>query len=156
MIGNKIKERREELKLTQEELAKMIGIGKTAVSNYEQNISSPKASVLILLFSALKCDANYLFGDYIIKGDFQITGFEKEHILNYRLLDYFGKKAVDDLLKTEYLRCTEIQESPKDKSSPEQPKMSLALKIARSNDDRPLEIIEVDEEKLKNAPRKKL
>lgn len=42
------------------------------------------------------------------------------------------------------------------KVAAEQPKMSLALKIARSNDDRPMEIIEVDEEKLKNAPRKKL
>lgn len=156
MIGNKIKERREELKLTQEELGKMIGIGKTAVSNYEQNISSPKASVLILLFSALKCDANYLFEDYIIKGDFQITGFEKEHIVKYRLLDSFGKKAIDDLLETEYLRCAERGEISKDNLSSEQPKLSMALKIARSFDDRPLEIIEVDEEKLKNAPRKKI
>ena len=38
----------------------------------------------------------------------------------------------------------------------EQPKMTMALKAARSFDDRPMEIIEVDEEKLKNAPTKKL
>ncbi len=105
MIGNRIKKRREELKLTQEELGKLIGIGKTAVSNYEQNISSPKASVITLLFSALKCDANYLFADYILRNNFQFTESENKHIEKYRFLDSFGKSAIDGLLEAEHFRC---------------------------------------------------
>lgn len=38
---------------------------------------------------------------------------EIEHIVKYRTLDGYGKKAVDDLLETEYARCTEIKEEPK-------------------------------------------
>lgn len=37
---------------------------------------------------------------------------EIEHIVKYRTLDRYGKKAVDDLLETEYQRCTEIIDEP--------------------------------------------
>lgn len=156
MIGNKIKERREMLGLTQEELGKMLGIGKTAVSNYEQNLSAPKVSILIQLFSVLKCDANYLFEEYIVNDDFYLTDYEKKHIKKYRILDFYGKKAIDGLLETEHLRCAEHNIAEKNSSNSEQPKSSIALKAARSFDNKPIETIEVDENRLKNAPIKKL
>lgn len=111
MIGKKIKERREELGMSQEQLAKMIGVSKSAVSNYEVNISSPKETVLFKLFDALKCDANYLYEDYIVYDeDFAFNYNEKVHIKKYRELDTHGKKIVDLVLDEEYERCTYVEE----------------------------------------------
>lgn len=106
MIGKKIKERREELGLSQEQLAKMIGVTKSAVSNYEINISSPKETVLFKLFDALKCDANFLYEDYLdFERDFKFTVNEKNHIKKYRTLDKYGKDMVDTVLAKECIRC---------------------------------------------------
>lgn len=116
MIGKKIKQRREELGLSQEQLAKMIGVSKSAVSNYEVNISSPKETVLFKLFDALKCDANYLYEDYIVYDeDFIVTNSEKSQIKKYRQLDAHGKKMVDFTLNEEYERCVSIPENEYDK-----------------------------------------
>ena len=40
-IGSRIKQRREELGLTQPQLAKMIGVSKGSIGNYESEISCP-------------------------------------------------------------------------------------------------------------------
>lgn len=63
MIGDKLKQRRKELKLTQQQLAEMVGAKKNTISNYECGISSPNEDTIITLMEALQCDANYLF-DY--------------------------------------------------------------------------------------------
>lgn len=111
MIGKKIKERREELGLSQEQLAKMIGVGKSAVGNYETNISSPKETVLLKIFTALKCDANYLYEDFLKHDDnLEITSSEKKHIKKYRALDEYGQKAVDSALDIQYERCVKESE----------------------------------------------
>lgn len=157
MIGNKIKTRREELGLTQEELGILIGTGKTAVSNYEQNLSAPKVSILIQLFSALKCDANYLFEDYILDDNFRCSDGEKKHILKYRTLDIYGKKAINGLIETEYLRCKEQKsETGNSSDNSNTSNLSKAVRAARSADDKPIEIVERDESKFINAPAKKL
>lgn len=103
-IGSRIKELREAAGLTQEQLANKIGVTKSAVGNYEQNISSPKESVLYKLIDTLECDANYIFQDGMqIKGkDFLCTPIEQEHIKKYRLLDNDGKEIVDMILDREY------------------------------------------------------
>lgn len=62
MVGDKLKQRRMELKLTQQQLADMVGAKKTTISNYECGISSPSENTIITLMEVLKCDANYLFG----------------------------------------------------------------------------------------------
>ena len=64
-IGTRIKERREELGITQSELAFRLGISKGAVGNYETDANSPKASVMYKIFDILQCDANYLYQDEI-------------------------------------------------------------------------------------------
>ncbi|WP_239449906.1 helix-turn-helix transcriptional regulator [Lactococcus lactis] len=48
-VGNKIKEQRIFLGLTQEELAKKVGVGKTTISNYEVGLRSPKKPQMIKL-----------------------------------------------------------------------------------------------------------
>lgn len=64
-IGSRIKEARLALGINQEELAKMIGVTKGAIGNYEADISRPKEAILIALMKALNIDANYIYQDYI-------------------------------------------------------------------------------------------
>ena len=109
MIGNKIKEKRLELELTQAQLAEMTGIKKNTISNYENNISSPSDENIYKLMEVLKCDANYLF-EWEEVEDVKLSLHEKKHIKKYRVLDNFGKQAIDGLLETEYTRCTSAPE----------------------------------------------
>lgn len=104
-IGKRIKERREAIGITQEELARLLGVSKGAIGNYEAGISYPKIENMTKLFDILKTDANYLF-QYDVKSDeTKISEEEKKMILKFRFLDKYGKKSVKDLLENEYNRC---------------------------------------------------
>jgi len=52
-IGRSIRERRKQLKLTQERLAKMAGISRVQVSNIERNITNPKYQTIMRIFKVL-------------------------------------------------------------------------------------------------------
>lgn len=106
-FSSRLKERRENLNLSRAEFAKKIGVTASAISNYENDVSSPKADLLFGIFEALQCDANYLYQDDInISYEFKATLKEQEHIKKYRNLDDYGKKQVDTTLENEYSRCT--------------------------------------------------
>ena len=62
-FGKRLRERREALGLKQSTLGKMLGVTGSAIGNYENGYSSPKADVLYRAFDVLQCDANYLFQD---------------------------------------------------------------------------------------------
>lgn len=111
MIGDKIKERRIELGLTQAQLSKATDIKNTTISNYENNISSPNEENIFRLMKALKCDANYLFEWDEIE-DMKISYVEKKQIKKYRTLDEHGKRMVDFTLNEEYTRCTQTEKTP--------------------------------------------
>lgn len=64
-FSSRLKQRRKELGLTQEDLAKALGVTKGAIGNYESDVSSPRADILYQLFEVLQCDANYLYQDDI-------------------------------------------------------------------------------------------
>lgn len=106
-LANRLKERREQLGLTQGEVASILGITPGAVGNYENGVSTPKADILFKVFDALKCDANYLFQDEmknLSKKDVA-TPFEMDHLVKkYRDLDSHGKEMVDFTLEKEYER----------------------------------------------------
>lgn len=105
-IGTRIKERREELGITQVELASRLGITKGAVGNYETDANSPKASTMYKIFDILKCDANYLYQDEvgyqesIVPPDDERKLMALYHKLNdegrSKLIDY-----ADDLVQSE-------------------------------------------------------
>lgn len=103
MIGDKLRERRLQLQLTQLQVAELTNIKKNTISNYENNISSPSEENLLILMKVLKCDANYLFSDFVNNKSFSPK--EQEYIERYRILDEHGKKMVDFVLSEEYDRC---------------------------------------------------
>jgi phage repressor protein C with HTH and peptisase S24 domain len=70
--------------------------------------NSPNIEILAKICQIYDVKMSELLND---KSDFSFS--EKQHIKKYRTLDKYGKKAVDDLLETEYLRCTEIIDEPK-------------------------------------------
>ncbi|NLZ45376.1 MAG: helix-turn-helix transcriptional regulator [Clostridiales bacterium] len=106
-IGDRIKEKRINLGFSQVELAKLIGVTKGAVGNYENDTSIPKTEILLRIFDALKTDANYLYQDYMEdnKDDFILQDREKQKILVFRKLDSFGKDLVNTVLDMESMRC---------------------------------------------------
>ncbi len=61
-IGERIATRREELGLKQYQVAEHIGVTKTTMSKYENNINIPNADILARLASALRTSADYLCG----------------------------------------------------------------------------------------------
>lgn len=60
-FGEKLRQRRKELKLKQEDLARLIGVSKRTVINYEAGNSYPKSrDVYHKIAGALDIDVNYL------------------------------------------------------------------------------------------------
>lgn len=107
-LSNRLRERREQLGLTQGEVASLLGITPSAVGNYENGVSTPKADILFKVFDALKCDANYLFQDEMtsFSTENSATPEEMENLVKkYRTLDNYGKKQVNTILDNEYQRC---------------------------------------------------
>ena len=110
-IGKRIKEARNALNLTQEELANIIGITKGAIANYENETSHPKEPVMYKLIDALQVDANYLFQDVvnIPKKVNDVTLAEFDMVEKYRTLDEYGKDVVNTILDKELYRTNQQQ-----------------------------------------------
>ncbi|MFR8353560.1 MAG: helix-turn-helix domain-containing protein, partial [Blautia obeum] len=110
-VGSRIKELREDKEMSRSELADKIGVTIGAVSNYENEVSSPKEPILFKIMEVLGCDANYLFQDSInmpsMKNNFSV--FEHNLIKKYRELDTHGKDMVDTVLQKEFDRIADIQ-----------------------------------------------
>ena len=105
-IGTRIKECREKLGITQEELAALLGVSKGAIGNYESGNGYPKVENMTKLFKILQTDANFLFQDEVeSKKNAVISSQEEYHIKKYRTLDEYGKEVVDSVLDIESKRC---------------------------------------------------
>lgn len=102
-IGSRIKELRELNGISRNEFASMLGVTVGAISNYENDVSSPKEPILFKIIESLNCDANYIFQDSVkIKTQQNdVTLAEYEHIKKYRGLDDHGKEIVDYALDKE-------------------------------------------------------
>lgn len=104
-FGSRLRERREALGLKQGELGKMLNITGSAIGNYENGISFPKADVLYKVFDVLQCDANFLFQDEMKKSADPCGSTLEKHLLNtFEQLNDEGKEKVvdyaDDLIAT--------------------------------------------------------
>lgn len=106
-FGSRLRERREALGMKQSELGQLLGVTGSAIGNYENEVSSPKADILYRVFDVLHCDANYLFQDEIKeRRNCTATPDEMEKIIKkYRHIDKFGQETVLAVLDCEYNRC---------------------------------------------------
>ena len=66
-LNEKLAELREDMGLTQEELAEKINVGRSTISGYENGTSQPSYSVLIQLANFFHVNLDYLFGRTEIK-----------------------------------------------------------------------------------------
>lgn len=85
-FSSRLREKREALGLKQSELGKLLGVTGSAIGNYENGVSSPKADILYKVFDVLKCDANYLFQDEMREWQptYPLTPDEEHLVADYR------------------------------------------------------------------------
>lgn len=111
-IGEKIKQRREELGLTTKELAQLIGVSQAAISNYELGLNNPKTDIMPKILDVLHVDANYMFQDMCKSDSAKASPTSKELIMieKFRTLDTYGMDMVETVLQKEYDRCQSQKE----------------------------------------------
>lgn len=81
-FGDRLKEAREFVGYSRTDLAEKLGVTKSAISNYENGVSSPKEDILLKIFDVLNIEPNYLFQDSFTKISLQQK--EMEIIEAYR------------------------------------------------------------------------
>lgn len=99
-LGERIKYRREELKLSRGELAERLGVSPSAVSNYENGLSFPKEDVMLRLFDSLETEPNALFRDSFRDGGQVMSGLERTMLRKYRGLSPLGRETVRSVVET--------------------------------------------------------
>lgn len=93
-FGARCRARREELGLSRNTLAAMLGISPSAIANYETGVSFPKESLLLRLFDALHTDPNTLFQDHYRGGTEILSRSERTLIDRCRALSPKGREAL--------------------------------------------------------------
>lgn len=147
-IGSRIKQARLCIEMSQEELAKSVGVTKGAIGNYETDVSCPKEPILISLMKVLNVDANYIYQDYIQSINYSskqnckmnISEQERNLLLAYRAHPDM-QNAVNTLLGIKNVNSA-------DKKIP-------VYRAARSSDDHEDEMTYMSEERVQriiNAP----
>ena len=97
-FGSQMRRRREELGLSRVQLAEELSVSPSAISNYENGVSSPKEDVLLRLFDALQIDPNYLYRDSFRSGSFVCTRAEQELVERCRSLTALGRQTVHSMV----------------------------------------------------------
>lgn len=122
------------------ELAERLGISKSAVSHWLAGDNSPNIEILAKICELYDVKLSEMLNEKI-----EMTYAEKEFLKKYRKIDKFNKHGIEILEAVADVECKyidEIYERP-------------ALKIAKSQSDKPIEVVELSEDKLANAPPQK-
>lgn len=93
-FGEKLRDSRKALSLTQKQLADKIGAKHNSVSDWENDKNKPDPDTIELICGVLNISPDYLLG---VNSD-SLSAFEKELIKKYRSLDDRSKKMVDYIL----------------------------------------------------------
>ena len=108
-FGERLRYRREELGISREELAQLLGVSRSAIGNYETGVSSPKEEVLLRLFDALQVDPNYLYRDSFRSASSSCSHEERSLLEKYRLLNLTGRQTVHTLVDSLAAWQTELE-----------------------------------------------
>ena len=103
--GEIIKRRREELQMTQEELAERVGYKhKTSINKIEMGKQKIMQDKILIFAKALEFTPEQLMGWHDVEPapSVTLTNWEKELLKQYRALDHRGRNMVEVLLYQEY------------------------------------------------------
>lgn len=100
----RIKQRREQLDISQEQLAQQIGTSQKQISKYETGKNSPTADVLDALADALNTTVDYLLGrtdtpERPLRSEMDLDEIEKEVIRILRSKKPADRKRVMEIMK---------------------------------------------------------
>lgn len=98
MLANRVKNRREELKLTQDDLAKKMGYASRSSINKIEKGRPVSQKVIVKLANALEVSPSYLMGWDQDNSD--LTFEEKTLIDNFRQLSFEQKQAILSTIKS--------------------------------------------------------
>lgn len=105
-FGQRLKESRLQMKLTQKQLAESVGAKHNSVSDWENDKNKPDPDTIELICGVLKITPNYLLNT---KTE-EFSLLEKSIIKKYRDLDSHGREMVDFTLLKEWERSVSNKE----------------------------------------------
>ncbi len=82
-LGQTIQHLREESNMRQSELAKELKLGRTTISNYENNYSEPDLDTLIKIANLFGVSTDYLLGISDIRYSLDCVTTKETKVLNY-------------------------------------------------------------------------
>lgn len=98
-LGQRIKELRTEQRLTQEQLGKILNVGKSTISQYENNINTPDKGTLQKLADFFNISVDYLLGRTNNRNSFSYTlpnDVELEKVLEQSNIKFYGEKLDEE------------------------------------------------------------
>lgn len=110
LIGVRIKSRREELKYSQADLAKMTGISPAAISQYESGTRFPSTHVLVKLADVLKVTTEYILGK---KMGLDIEDMIKDESVRALFRDYKNLSEEDKKTISKVIRSLKLDKEEK-------------------------------------------
>ena len=91
-LGERIKKCRQELGLTQEDLAGRLGIGRSSMATYERGAEAPPYGRLIRIANELNVSTDYLLG-YEMDSQLDLSGIDEDNKENViKLVDMLKPK----------------------------------------------------------------
>ena len=132
MLGDRIKELRNQMNIFQQDLAKALNVSKSTVAMWETNKREPNSEMLISLAGFFNCSVDYLIGrdenrineevlDRVNELDLDALSYygniyeakkEDELIKKYRTLDEYGRDTVICVAESEARRCEAARSQP--------------------------------------------
>lgn len=97
-FADRLKELRENSKMTQEELAKVLGVGRPTIAGYETKGKQPSYEILSKLSEILHCTTDYLLGRSEYRIDSSVT------VSEYIVPDLISQEIIEELQNNEELK----------------------------------------------------
>lgn len=102
VIGLKIKERRQELNITQESIANLLDVNPSHISNIECGRANPSLTILVNIANILKCSVDYFLNE---EYTYEIDK-NSERTLDHKIMNKL--KYCDENKKYKVLKIIEI------------------------------------------------
>ena len=90
-IGERLTQLRKQLNLSQDDLAKKIGVSRTIIGNYERNTNTPSIEVLVKIAKTFNVTVDYLIGEG------ELSSYDKEVMKRIVDIDKLDKSTKDHL-----------------------------------------------------------